>query len=96
MSSSKIPKNLGTKLKFIRLHFGYTLEEMADAVGKEGLSRRSRVHEWERGVRAPDLPCLLTYAKLLGISTDVLLDDSTTLNLESSITDERIGSNSAT
>lgn len=82
MSSSKIPGKLSTKLKRIRLHLGYTLEEMADAVGKEGVSRRSRVHEWEKGTREPDLSCLLAYARLSGVSTDELLDDAVEMNLQ--------------
>lgn len=81
MPSSKTPGKLGSKLKSIRLHLGYTLEEMADAVGKEGVSRRARVHEWEKGIREPDLSCLLAYARLSGVSTDDLLDDNMELTL---------------
>lgn len=76
-----IPIHLGRKLKDVRLSLGYTLEEMANAVGKEGASRRSRVYEWETGVRQPDLDCLLAYAQLAGISTDALIDDSVTVKL---------------
>lgn len=71
----EIPLRLGTKLRAIRLHLGYTLEQMADAVGKTGASRRTRVHEWETGKRQPDLSCLLAYAQLANVSTDVLIDD---------------------
>lgn len=76
-----IPTKLGKKLKDIRLHLGFTLEEMAEVVGKTGNSRRTRVYEWENGVRQPDLNCLLTYAKLVDVSTDVLIDDTEDLNL---------------
>jgi transcriptional regulator with XRE-family HTH domain len=75
------PMRLGDKLKAIRLHLGFTLEEMAAAVGKTGLSRRARVHEWETGKREPDYGSLLAYARLVGASTDVLLDDSLDLIL---------------
>jgi len=49
MSAKKIPIKLGEKLLAIRKHLGYTLDEMAEAVGKPGLSRRTRVYEWEKG-----------------------------------------------
>jgi DNA-binding XRE family transcriptional regulator len=81
MTTAKNLENLGIKLKTIRDHLGYTQEEMAAAVGKEGISRRSRIHEWEKGLREPDLACLLAYARLVGISTDTLLDDNVELTL---------------
>lgn len=81
MSTVKNLKNLGTKLKTIRKHLRYTQEEMATAVGKEGVARRARVHEWEKGLREPDLACLLAYARLAGTSTDDLLDDTVELKL---------------
>lgn len=81
MPTAKNLENLGIKLKTIRDHLGYTQEEMAAAVGKEGVSRRSRIHEWEKGLREPDLTCLLAYARLVGISTDMLLDDDAELTL---------------
>lgn len=82
MSTAKNLENLGMKLKKIRTHLGYTQEEMAAAVGKTGKSRRSRVHEWENGLREPDLGCLLAYAKLVGISTDLLIDDEMSLVIQ--------------
>lgn len=81
MATARNLENLGAKLKAIRLHLGYTQEKMAAAVGKEGKSRRSRVHEWEKGKREPDLACLLGYARLVGISSDDLLDDDLELTL---------------
>ncbi len=75
MTPKGIPQKLGPKLKAIRLHLGYTLEQMAEAVGKSGASRRTRVHEWETGKRQPDLTCLLAYSRLASVSTDVLIDD---------------------
>lgn len=81
MTPKGIPQQLGPKLKAIRLHLGYTLEQMAEAVGKTGASRRTRVHEWEAGKRQPDLTCLLAYARLAGVSTDVLIDDQLDLDL---------------
>lgn len=79
MTPKGIPQKLGPKLKSIRLHLGYTLEQMAETVGKAGSSRRTRVYEWEAGKRQPDLTCLLAYARLAGVSTDVLIDDASNL-----------------
>jgi transcriptional regulator with XRE-family HTH domain len=81
MSAKEVPNKLGPKLKAIRLHLGYTMEEMAEAVGKKGRSRRARVYEWEQGERQPDLNSLLAYARLAGVSTDVLIDDEAELKL---------------
>ena len=79
----KIPAQLGHKLKMIREHLGYTLDEMAEAIGKNEVSRRSRIHEWENGKREPNLTCLLAYAQRVHVSTDVLIDDQTGLVLSS-------------
>ena len=81
MPTARNLNRLGGKLKLIREHLGYTQEQMAAAVGKDGISRRSRIHEWEKGLREPDLVCLLAYARLAGVSTDVLLDDDAKLEL---------------
>jgi hypothetical protein len=37
---------------------------------------REEVSLFERGVRVPPLPVLLQYARVAGICSDVLLDDS--------------------
>ena len=80
MTSKPIPRRLGEKLRMIRKSRGWSLDRMAEAVGKTQRSRRARVYEWETGTRQPDLPALLAYARLAGVSTDVLIDDE--LNLE--------------
>jgi transcriptional regulator with XRE-family HTH domain len=82
MTAKRIPKRLGEKLKLIREYKGWTLEQMADVVGKTGQSRRTRVFEWENGIRQPDLHILLQYAKLMSISTDVLIDDDLELRVK--------------
>lgn len=55
---------------------------MAKAIGRYETGRRSRIHEWETGKRQPDLTSLLAYARLVGVSTDVLIDDNQELELE--------------
>ena len=80
----EIPKRLGEKLKAIRQKKGWTLEQMAEAVGRTDASRRSRVWEWEEGMRQPDYASLLNYARIAGVSTDDLIDDEIELGLASS------------
>ena len=82
MTPKAIPKKLGQKLRAIREHEGWTLDQMAEVVGKTGVSRRARVYEWEMGIRQPDLLALLAYARLVGVSTDVLADDDLELVLK--------------
>ena len=65
----------------IREYKGWTLDQMAKAVGRTDAGRRSRVYEWEQGIRRPDLQSLLAYAHLVGVSTDVLIDDEMELEL---------------
>ena len=80
----EIPKRLGEKLQAIRHNKGWTLEQMAEAVGRKDASRRSRVWEWEEGMRQPDYASLLSYARIAGVSTDELIDDKIELGLASS------------
>ena len=82
MAPKPIPNRLGEKLRAIRERRGWTLDQMADAVGKTGPSRRTRVYEWEKGIRQPDLLALMAYAQLAGVSTDVLIDDDRDLELK--------------
>ncbi len=80
--AQRIPERLGEKLRAIREHKGWTLDQMAAAVGRTDTGRRSRVYEWEQGIRQPDLQSLLAYAQLVGVSTDVLINDETKLELD--------------
>ena len=68
------PKYLGRKLRAIReeiLRMSQT--EMSKALGLR--VDYSAVSQYELGTREPPLPILLKYARLAGISTDVLIDD---------------------
>ena len=58
---------------------------MAEVLGRTDISRRARIHEWETGKGQPDLTSLLKYAKLIGISTDLLIDDEVELDLRDTI-----------
>lgn len=79
--SRQTPTRLGLKLKLIREHLNLTLDEMAEAIGRHDAARRARVHEWETGQRQPDLKSLLAYSRLVGVSTDALIDDDLDLDL---------------
>ncbi len=81
MPPKPIPAELGQKLRRIRQHLDLTQDQMAKAIGRTDPGRRSRVHEWETGKSQPDLGGLLRYAKLVGVSTDVLIDDDVELDL---------------
>lgn len=68
------PRKLGRKLKAIREQkLGLSQTQMAEALGLK--INYSAVSQYERGTREPTLPILLKYARLVGISTDVLIDD---------------------
>jgi DNA-binding XRE family transcriptional regulator len=66
------PKRLAEKLRLIREHLGISQGEIAKALGVEN---RASISGYERGEREPPLPTLLQYARLVGTSTDVLIDD---------------------
>lgn len=78
------PKRLGDKLRAIREYKGWTLDQMAEAVGRTEASRRARVYEWEQGDREPDLLTIKAYAEIAGVSTDVLIDDEAKPQLDDS------------
>ena len=74
------PKRLPEKLKQIRKSFDYSQDDILKALGLAEVSNRSLISGFELGTKEPPLPTLLKYARLAGISTDVLIDDE--LNLE--------------
>jgi len=69
------PKYLTKKLLKIRLDLGLSQNEMLAALGLKDTAFRSAISAYELGSREPPLPVLLTYARLAGVSTDVLIDD---------------------
>jgi transcriptional regulator with XRE-family HTH domain len=70
------PARLGEKLRLIRGSLGLTLEQMIDRLGyKDSPIYPTNISGMERGEREPPLTLLLAYARLAGISTDVLIDD---------------------
>ena len=72
------PRRLSKKLKRIRDRLAFTQREMADRL-KCKVPRASihpgHISQFENGTREPSLLVLFAYAKLAGISTDILIDD---------------------
>jgi transcriptional regulator with XRE-family HTH domain len=77
-------KRLGEKLLQIRNAFGLSQSEMLRRLGFEDVLVYNRISDYELGKREPPLPVLLQYARLIRISTDLLIDDNLDLpaNLE--------------
>jgi transcriptional regulator with XRE-family HTH domain len=70
------PKRLGEKLKYIRSALNLTLEQLIERLDyKDSPIYPTNISGMERGEREPPLLLLLAYARLVKISTDVLIDD---------------------
>lgn len=70
------PEKLGEKLLKIRQGFEYSFTQMANKLSDERISiRRTDVQRFEIGTREPSLIILLRYARLVNVSTDLLIDD---------------------
>lgn len=73
------PKHLAKKLRKIRLSLGLSQDGLIERLGVEEEVVRSTISAFERGTREPSYPLLLKYARLAGVSTDVLIDDDAEL-----------------
>jgi transcriptional regulator with XRE-family HTH domain len=69
------PGRLAEKLLQIRLALELSQDGMLVRLGVDEKLFRSAVSGYELGTREPSLPVLLRYARLVGVSTDVLIDD---------------------
>ena len=78
-TSREKPKRLSEKLAAIRANLGLSQTEMLRELGLDGKVFRSAVSGYELGTREPSLIILLKYARLAGVSTDVLIDDAAKL-----------------
>lgn len=72
-STRRKPKHLPRKLLAIRKKLDVSQTEMARLLDLD--VAYTAVSGYELGTRQPDLLVLLRYARLAGISTDVLIDD---------------------
>ena len=74
------PKKLAGKLLAIRQQLGLTQAGMADRLSKiPSPPDGAMISRYERDEREPSLFALLAYARIAGVSVDVLIDDK--LNL---------------
>lgn len=73
------PRNLASKLLRIREFLNLSQAEMLKRLGFNERLYRSNISQYERGDREPPLLVLLSYAKLAGVTVDVLIDDETEL-----------------
>ena len=81
MAKRPVPKKLAKKLLRIRMKLDLSQTQMVKALNyKASPLRPAQISQFETGRREPPLMLLLVYAKLAGVSTDVLIDDKQNLN----------------
>jgi transcriptional regulator with XRE-family HTH domain len=69
------PRRLAEKLLRIRQELDVSQNEMLRLLGSPERLQQSSISGYERGLREPPLLILLRYARIAGVSTDVLIDD---------------------
>jgi transcriptional regulator with XRE-family HTH domain len=79
IASSLRPKRLAEKLVQIRAALDLSQNEMVSRLGFSNDFTREELSSFERGRRQPPLLVLLRYARCIGVSTDVLIDDEVDL-----------------
>jgi transcriptional regulator with XRE-family HTH domain len=73
------PERLAEKLLQIRNALELSQSEMFWRLDIEAFTEMKRVSDFETGRSEPPLPVILRYARLVRISTDVLIDDEMNL-----------------
>ena len=73
------PARLAAKLLQIRRDLGVSQSQLAKLLDFEIKTSTARLSEYENGIREPGLLLMLRYARIVGISVEVLIDDD--LNL---------------
>lgn len=71
----KKPERLAEKLLCVRNHLDLSQNQLIRHLELEDELTQSRISGYELGTREPSLPTLLKYARAVGVSTDVLIDD---------------------
>src|SRR5262245_37856793 len=69
------PARLGEKLLQIREGLGLSQNEMLRRLKAPDTISREHISAFELGKREPPLPVLLQYARSVGVTIDVLVDD---------------------
>ena len=81
MNKRAMPKKLGKKMKQIREGLGMSQRQIVEALNYTATPlRASQISQYEQGQREPTMMLVLAYARLAGISTDVLIDDKMKLS----------------
>ena len=76
MNRRAMPKKLGKKMRQIREQLGMSQRQIVEALNYTATPlRASQISQYENGQREPTMMLVLAYARLAGISTDVLIDD---------------------
>lgn len=78
-ASREKPRRLAEKLLNIRVRLNLSQNEMLHHLGLADKLTRIDISKYERGIREPSLLTLLDYARVIGISTDILIDDESDL-----------------
>lgn len=74
------PERLPAKLLQIRQTLGFTQEQMAERLKRvKSPPQPAQISRFEQGKREPSLLVLLEYARLAGVSMEVLVDDKMNL-----------------
>ena len=68
-------ERLPDKLRQVRVALGLSQPQMLKRLGAEEMILYNRISDYERGDREPPLPILLSYARVAGVPTEVLIDD---------------------
>jgi len=77
-----MPKKLGRKMRQIREGLGISQRQIVDALNYTATPlRASQISQYENGQREPTMMLVLAYARLAGVSTDVLIDDKMKLEI---------------
>ena len=66
---------LAEKIRRIRDALGLSQSELLNLLELTAYYHHTRISLWERAYREPPIKVLLSYARVAGISTDVLIDD---------------------
>ena len=81
MARRPVPKKLAKKLALIRMRLGLSQTQLVEALRYKATPLYpAQISNFEQGKREPPLGVLLAYARLAGVSTDVLIDDKLPLN----------------
>ena len=75
------PVKLAKKLKEIRVHLGFSQNEMLQALNLAEKSNRSLISGFELGTKEPSLLTLIAYADLVDITVDTIVRDNLDLDL---------------